>query len=351
MDWLEKNRPHAFQNRQKEKLKLSIQTTLSAQANKKHPKIWRYKIDGSKDPGYIWLLSSTPAESEGVPLESTHSGLTKDTLGENRNDVSKEISSSPALSKEHSVPLQDISASSLVKPLRQGSQGVAAADPEHEYQASASRSSSLPGCRGQEKQATRMNRAEASYKPQPSRTDPSIGPAAQHQPQRPSNIMNLKSGDSVLSSNVETFRTAAADDSASPPSQAIPEETNPAHDRTRQGLADHNIDSETNQDLYFGRLVMQIHRLRQQRTVVEQGIKFKRASLQEVDALEREVNDLQKQAEELEQQALQTRGQADATLKKLESARINGAELAAANRHLEKLDKGICESKEKLGID
>jgi hypothetical protein len=71
LEWLQANRQDAFRRYDKNKLRASIQSTLSAQSNKPKPTVWKYKVDGSEGSGYIWRLANTMPLMENATAKET----------------------------------------------------------------------------------------------------------------------------------------------------------------------------------------------------------------------------------------------------------------------------------------
>lgn len=90
-EWLRNNRPRTFHKYDEKKLRTAIQGTLSAQSNKQQPTVWKYKVDGSEELGYIWRLAdtvpllehtSTEEEPQMVPAPDPIDPQTEDCLGD-----------------------------------------------------------------------------------------------------------------------------------------------------------------------------------------------------------------------------------------------------------------------------
>ncbi|PPJ60831.1 hypothetical protein CBER1_11636 [Cercospora berteroae] len=87
LKWLEKSRPEAFLDLPRDKSKASLQATLSAQANKKDPKLWRYEVEGSKQLGFVWTLSS---KSTVAHHSIAATGLDTGVVGQNTFSIGHE---------------------------------------------------------------------------------------------------------------------------------------------------------------------------------------------------------------------------------------------------------------------
>jgi hypothetical protein len=62
-EWLRKHRPLVFRQYDEKKLRTAVQGTLSAQSDRQQATVWKYKVDNSEGPGYIWkLASAVPSE-------------------------------------------------------------------------------------------------------------------------------------------------------------------------------------------------------------------------------------------------------------------------------------------------
>ncbi|TKA24173.1 hypothetical protein B0A54_17945 [Friedmanniomyces endolithicus] len=78
--------------------------------------------------------------------------------------------------------------------------------------------------------------------------------------------------------------------------------------------------SENKQQLYFGRLVMQLRSLRHQREQLKQEVEGNRSALPDILGLKRKAEQLQSRAQELAQQAEEARQHADSAYQDLASA-------------------------------
>lgn len=107
-EWLRNNRPQTFHKYDEKKLRTAIQGTLSAQSNKQQPTVWKYKVDGSEELGYIWRLAetvpllehtSTEEEQQLVPAPDHIDARSEDCLGD-------EQASAPLFPAHHSHTCQ-----------------------------------------------------------------------------------------------------------------------------------------------------------------------------------------------------------------------------------------------------
>ncbi|KAK5125076.1 hypothetical protein LTR08_005516 [Meristemomyces frigidus] len=361
MNWLEENRPDAFQDRNKEKLKTSIQTTLSAQANKKEPKIQRYRKEGSRGSGYIWTLSSTVVEAERASMtHSVHDTPPRDDsiVVRSRPDENVHASSLAGVPEGNSRQTRDASAASTLLHLHMRNRPDPATETATDSIPSSGPDQSVADNEGEQAQTTRLSGSEATPGPRPSR----IYGDVDSEMQTPQNSVRLDvmvpaEQNFVPPANVETSTNRASDETGVTPTplEAITEGTGSALGETCRSLSGHTVTLESRGEQYLGNLVSKIHRLRRQRKTIQQEIQVKRDSMGQVDVFERRANDLLKRVEDLERQAQQAREQADVAREGVEKARAEHirkeADIASANEKLDQLAREEKEARESLDID
>ncbi|KAK0267353.1 hypothetical protein LTS00_017822 [Friedmanniomyces endolithicus] len=109
--------------------------------------------------------------------------------------------------------------------------------------------------------------------------------------------------------------------------------------------------SEKEQQLYFGRLVMQLRSLRHQREQLKQEVESNRSNLPNILGLERNAEQMQSRAQELARQAEEARQHADRAYQDLASAQDQAKRFSSAEGKLQQVEQELEEARSKLRID
>ncbi|TKA46341.1 hypothetical protein B0A55_13779 [Friedmanniomyces simplex] len=109
--------------------------------------------------------------------------------------------------------------------------------------------------------------------------------------------------------------------------------------------------SESRQQLYFGKLVMQLRSLRHKREQLKQEAETNRNTLPDIPALKHNADRMQKRAQELAQQTEEARQRADVACRDLASAHDQAKKVDSAERELQQITQELKEARRELGID
>ncbi|KAK0247409.1 hypothetical protein LTS09_017443 [Friedmanniomyces endolithicus] len=348
--WLEGNRPDAFLDRNKDKLKTSIQTTLSAQANRKEPRIWRYRQPGSRGAGYIWTLCSTVTEVEQAPV--TLAAHATSPMGDSVIVRSiRDETQAPLLSKApegSSRETRDSSAASALLHLHMRNGEDPVTDTRNEASFSSGPGHDMADDQGEEAQTVNPSSSSAISRPRPAEIGDDGNVPLQ-----------------IVKSGVPPDAVAVADKDLTPPLNLVTS-TNRASEVNTEGTGTFVSDvprrpSETPDTLgdhderYLGSLVSKIHRLRRQRETTQREIQAKREISNQVEVYERRASDLLRSAEDLDRQAQYARERANLAREDAGKVRSeqeqNEADIALADSKLAQLEREEIEAREGLGID
>ncbi|KAK0301978.1 hypothetical protein LTR01_009051 [Friedmanniomyces endolithicus] len=342
--WLRENRPEAFQERGEEKFRVSLQTTLSAQSNKKEPTIWKYKEGKSKGSGYIWRLPNVEQSAEGAatphsPHDASEGSPNRDDIVASHEEVQAMASHSPH--GLHPGPAPDTSVSTVLIPSRMSESDIPTARPEHD--------SDLPEAEFASAQKThREGQSNMVVGPAPSTLE--VEALAKEDTQRPPGVMSNASAtdQETLFTSVSTHArkpngnktTAALHDAA-----IIADPECQSH---RQGEA---CIFDNKQQLYFGRLVMQLRNLRHQREQLKQEVEGNRSALPDILGLKCKAEQMQSRAQELAQEAEEARQHADSAYQDLASAQEQAKKICSVEGELQQVEQELKEARSELRID
>ena len=333
---------------------------VSAQANRKEPRIWRYRQPGSKGAGYIWTLSSTVAEVEQAPVAlASHA---TPFMGESLTARSRQDEThAPPLSESHeggSRETRDASAASALLHLHMRSISDPATGTTNEATPSPPPGHNLADAKGAGTQTARLSSSDAIPRLRPSKTHDDVSPELQTaQNGVPSGVVALADKGYIPPVNVETSTNRASNGTGVTltPRQANTGEIGSVLSETSRDRSGQLITLEKHDEQYLGSLVSKIHRLRRQRETTQQETRAKRETMEQVDGIERRASNLLKRAEDLDRQAQQARKEANVANERAEIARAdqerNEADIAFANSKLAQLEREETEAREGLGID
>ncbi|KAK0265253.1 hypothetical protein LTS00_018000 [Friedmanniomyces endolithicus] len=358
--WLEGNRPDAFLDRNKDKLKTSIQTTLSAQANRKEPRIWRYRQPGSRGAGYIWTLCSTVTEVEQAPV--TLAAHATSPMGDSVIVRSiRDETQAPLLSKAPEGSSRETRDSSVASALlhlhmRNGEDPVT--DTRNEASFSSGPGHDMADDQGEEAQTVNPSSSSAISRPRPAEIgDDGNVPLQIVKSGVPPDAVAVADKDLTPPLNLVTSTNRASEviDAIPTPQKVNTEGTGTfvsdvprRPSETPDTLGDHD-------ERYLGSLVSKIHRLRRQRETTQREIQAKREISNQVEVYERRASDLLRSAEDLDRQAQYARERANLAREDAGKVRSeqeqNEADIALADSKLAQLEREEIEAREGLGID
>ncbi|KAK4901390.1 hypothetical protein LTR49_027304 [Elasticomyces elasticus] len=344
-EWLRENRPIAFKERGEEKFRVSIQTTLSAQSNKKEPTIWKYKEGKSNGSGYIWRLPNAEQTAEGVattqsPHDVLKTGSKRDGINAS-NEEAQAITPYPPHRLHPEDSALDTSVSPMLLPLQKNVSDVSTTRAEHDS------GSSEAGLAPVQKTPPKGRSAVVVG---PARLALEVEALAEEDTQR---LPGMTSDASAT--NKETLNTAVP----------VPAR-NPSENRTivvphdvviidgpedRGSVQDDACMSESRQQLYFGKLVMQLRSLRHKRELLKQEVESNCNTSPDIPALKCNADQMQKRAQELAQQAEEARQEADIAYRNLASAQDQAKKVESAEEELYQIDQELKEAREELRID
>ncbi|KAK5709012.1 hypothetical protein LTR17_020158 [Elasticomyces elasticus] len=321
-EWVRENRPKASQERGEEKFRVSIQTTLSAQSNKKQPTIWKYKEGKSNGSGYIWRLPNAEQSAEGVattqsPHDVLETGPKRDSINASEEEAQAITPHPPHRSHSEDSAL-DTSVSPMLFPLQKNVSDVSTNRAEHD-----------------------SGWSEAGLAP--IQKAPSKGRSA---------VVRLPGMTSNASAtDKETLNTAVpmrARNLSGNRTTVVPHDVAIIYGPEDRGsVKDDVCISESRQQLYFGKLVMQLRSLRHKREVLTQEAESTRNTSPGIPALKRNADQMQKRAQELAQQA----EEADVACRNLASAQDQAKKVKSAEGELYQIDQELKEARNELRID
>jgi len=343
LDWLHENRPEAFQERGEEKFRVSIQTTLSAQSNKKEPTIWKYKEGKLNGSGYIWTLPDAEQSAEGVaapqsPHDASKRSPKRDGIVASDEEVQAVAPHSPDGPHPDSAP--DTSVSSILVPSR-------------------TNISDIPTTRAEcDSGSSEAGVAPTQKTPREGQSTVAVGPAhstlevealTKEDTQRLPGVTSISATDQeILNTSVFTYarKPNGNGTTAAPHDVAIV-----AGPENRGHLQDDACMSESRQQLYFGKLVMQLRSLRHKREQLKQEVESNRNTLPDIPALKCNADQMQKRAQELAQQAEEARQEADVACRDLAGAQDEAKKVDSAEGELQQIDQELKEARSELRID
>lgn len=301
--WLKTNRSEALIGRDDEKLRASVNSTLSTQSNKKEPAIWKYKDDHSKKAGYIWRLAGAGnADGEDRTLRSPHQKVPEDATDV---DTSEPAVTTPSIQQRDLHSLDTTTYTSAQSPNSD----------EHPLDSHSEAGDTIPDTSAAagftqklDDEGRRVTTAAASSQQSSSRS--SSRPRAE---ERYGNI-TIGSGDG-------------------------------------DGQNDAFPSPLLAQQIYYGKLIMEVQALSRKAVELRKEVEADRANLADLDMLEATAEHANLKAQELEKAAQEARAAADEALHDLQLARHKESQIKMKEEELKQASKDFAESRAKLEID
>ncbi|TKA23235.1 hypothetical protein B0A54_17974, partial [Friedmanniomyces endolithicus] len=293
-----------------------------AQSNKKEPTIWKYKEGKLNGSGYIWTLPDAEQSAEGVaapqsPHDASKRSPKRDGIVASDEEVQAVAPHSPDGPHPDSAP--DTSVSSILVPSR-------------------TNISDIPTTRAEcDSGSSEAGVAPTQKTPREGQSTVAVGPAhstlevealTKEDTQRLPGVTSISATDQeILNTSVFTYarKPNGNGTTAAPHDVAIV-----AGPENRGHLQDDACMSESRQQLYFGKLVMQLRSLRHKREQLKQEVESNRNTLPDIPALKSNADQMQKRAQELAQQAEEARQEADVACRDLAGAQDEAKKVDSA---------------------